>query len=91
MSVAKQTTITIETDSLLVLQAGASQKFWCGRCSSQVQMIPVHGLGVVSNLLPSEVQDWIDSEDLHRAVSPDGAPLICLNSMLKQVQRSSPG
>ncbi len=88
---AKQTTITIETDSLLVLQAGNSQMSWCARCSSQVQMIPLQGLGVVSNLLPSDVQDWIDSEDLHRAVSPDGAPLICLNSMLKQVQKSSTG
>ena len=83
---AKQTTITIETDSLMVLQAGSSHLGWCPRCSSPVQMIPLEGLGVVSNLLPAEVQDWIDSEDLHRAVSPGGAPLICLNSMLRKVQ-----
>ena len=54
-------------------------------------MIPLQGLGVLSNLLPAEVQDWIDSEDLHRAAAPDGAPLICLNSMLRKVQFSKTG
>ena len=88
---AKLTTITIETDSLLVLEAGSSRIAWCARCSSEVQMIPLQGLGVLSNLLPAEVQDWIDSEDLHRAAAPDGAPLICLNSMLRKVQFSKTG
>lgn len=54
-------------------------------------MIPLQGLGVVSNLLPTEVQDWIDSEDLHRAVAPDGVQLICLNSMLRKIQFSRTG
>ena len=45
-------------------------------------------VGVVSNLLPSEVQAWMESEDLHRSQAPDGGLLICLNSLLKRVQKS---
>ena len=51
-------------------------------------MIPLEGVGVVSNLLPSEVEDWMESEDLHRSQAPDGGQLICLNSLLKRLQKS---
>jgi hypothetical protein len=51
-------------------------------------MIPLEGVGVISNLSPPEVEAWIQSEDLHRAQAPDGGTLICLNSLLKRVQKS---
>lgn len=43
---------------------------------------------MVSNLKPSEVEAWMESEDLHRSQAPDGRQLICLNSLLKRVQKS---
>jgi hypothetical protein len=51
-------------------------------------MIPLGGVGVISNLAPREVEAWIQSEDLHHTIADDGAPLICLNSMLKRVHRA---
>lgn len=51
-------------------------------------MLPLDGVGVISNLAPPEVEVWMQSEDLHHAVAADGAPLICLNSMHKRVQKS---
>jgi hypothetical protein len=45
-------------------------------------MIRLEGLGVISNLPAPEVEAWIQSEDLHHTQAADGAPLICLNSML---------
>jgi hypothetical protein len=51
-------------------------------------MVPLEGVGVISNLPPSEVEAWIESEDLHRSQAPDGGQLICLNSLLKRVQKS---
>jgi hypothetical protein len=51
-------------------------------------MIPLEGVGVISNLPPPEVEEWIGSQDLHRSQAPDGGTLICLNSLLKRVQRT---
>lgn len=85
---AKQTTITLETDSLLVLRGRIPQRAWCPRCGAQAEMIPLDDLGVVSNLPPAEVQAWLESEDLHHATSAGGARLLCLDSILKRVRNA---
>jgi hypothetical protein len=54
-------------------------------------MIPLDGVGLISNLPPLEVEAWIQSEDLHHSTAADGAPLICLNSMIKRVNKTMPG
>jgi hypothetical protein len=84
---AKQTKITIETDSLLVLRGRDSLRAWCPRCGAEGEMVPLEGVGVISNLEPPEVEAWIASEALHRLRAADGTQLICLNSMLKRVQK----
>ena len=86
----KETKITIETDSLLILRGRTLLRAWCPNCGSLVEMIPLDGVGVISNLTPSEVEEWIQTEDLHHATAADGAPLICLNSMLKRIQKKGP-
>lgn len=88
---AKRTKISIESHSLLVLQGGKSLGVWCPQCGVEADMIPLNDVGVVSNLSPAEVQAWIESSDLHHITTADGAALICLNSMLKRVQRAKKG
>ena len=85
---SKETKITIETDSLLILRGRSSLRAWCPDCASEVEMIPLDGIGVISNLAPREVEAWIQSEDLHHTKAADGAPLICMNSMLKRVRKA---
>lgn len=85
---AKQTKITIETDSLLVLRGGTSLRAWCPQCAAEAEMIPIESVGVVSNLAPSDVEAWLESEELHRSQAADGTQLICLNSLVKRVQRT---
>lgn len=85
---AKQTKITIETDSLLILRGRSSLRTWCHQCGDEVEVIPMEGVGVVSNLSAPEVNAWIQSDDLHRTHTPEGGALICLNSLLKRVQKS---
>ena len=85
---AKQTKITIETQSLLVLRGRTSLRAWCQRCGGETEMIPLEGVGVISNLPTPDVEAWIESDDLHRSQAPDGGTLICLNSLLKCVQKS---
>lgn len=54
-------------------------------------MIRLNDVGVVSNLAPTEIQAWMESQELHHNQTSDGAPLICLNSMLKRVRRTCEG
>ena len=84
---AKQTRITIEADSLLVLKGRSSLHAWCPQCQAESELIPIEGVGVISNLAAPEVEAWIESEELHRSESADGNALICLSSLLKRVQR----
>ena len=53
-------------------------------------MIPLDGVGVISNLAPPELETWIQSEDLHHTMAADGDSLICLKSMLKRIQKKGP-
>lgn len=86
---SKEMKITIETDSLLILRGRRSLWAWCPNCGSEVEMIPLDGVGVISNLAPPEVEAWLQSEDLHHTNAADGAALICLNSMLKRVRKAT--
>jgi len=84
---AKRTTITMETDSLLVLRGRIPLRALCPECGAEVEMIPLNDLGVVSNLPPREVQGWLESEEMHHTTAPDGVHMICLQSMLKRVHK----
>lgn len=85
---AKQVKITIETDSLVVLRGRIPLRARCPQCEAEAEMIPLDDLGVVSNLPLKEVQAWLEAESLHHATAADGALMICLNSMLKRVQKA---
>lgn len=82
---AKHTTITFETDSLLILRGRVPTRAWCAQCGAETEMISLDEVGVVSNLPRPEVQTWLESEDLHHTAGANGAPMICLNSMLRRV------
>lgn len=86
---AKHTRIMIETESLLVLKGRSSLHGWCPHCQADSELIPLEGVGGISNLTPAAVEAWIESEELHHSRSADDAPLICLNSLLKRVQRTT--
>jgi hypothetical protein len=85
---AKQTKITIETDSLLILRGRSSVRAWCPRCAAKVEMIAMKDVGVISNLDPHALEEWLHSEELHRLQAADGSPLTCLNSLLARVQKT---
>lgn len=51
-------------------------------------MIPLGGIEVISNLSPAEVEIWLESEAIHRSQATDDTSLICLNSLLKRIQKT---
>ncbi len=80
---SKQTRITIETNSLVVIRGRSLPRLWCPVCRSDVEMIEIANATVISNLDSTSIEDWINSERLHRRQAADGSTLICLNSLLQ--------
>ncbi|MFL6353955.1 MAG: hypothetical protein ACJ74Z_19185 [Bryobacteraceae bacterium] len=87
---AKQTTITIETSSVLILQARNAHRTWCPQCAVEGEMIALDNTNVISNLDQRAVEQWLDSGELHRVNALDGSSLICLNSLLACLQNTYP-
>jgi hypothetical protein len=84
----KRTKITIETESLLIMQSRTSSRAWCPLCAGEVEMIALGSVGVISNLGPAALEDWLNSSDLHHSQATDGSALICLNSLLARVMKT---
>lgn len=85
---ARETRITIETDSLFVFRGPKPLLEWCPQCGAEGEMIPLNEVGVISNLLAQEVEAWIQSDALHHIQTPAGVHFICLSSMLKLIRKS---
>jgi hypothetical protein len=83
---AKQTKITIETDSLLILQGRNSSRVWCPQCAAETEMIALENTGLISNLERTALQEWLNTGELHSLPGADGLTLICVNSLLALVQ-----
>ena len=85
---SKQTKITIETESLLILKGRTANCALCPDCGVQREVIAVEDIGVISNLERSALEEWLNSENLHRLQTANGSTLICLNSLIAQVQKA---
>jgi hypothetical protein len=85
---AKQTKITIKTDSLLLLRGGSSTRAHCPLCNGESEMIALENLQVISNLDRPALEEWINSGELHRLLGEDGSALVCLNSLLASVRNT---
>ena len=85
---AKQTTITIERDSLLILRGQSSMRAWCSRCAAEVDTIAMQDTGVISNLDQPALEEWLNSEELHQLQAADGSELTCVSSLLARVRKT---
>ncbi|MGB2665645.1 MAG: hypothetical protein WAK48_16710 [Candidatus Acidiferrum sp.] len=85
---AKQTKITIESESLLILRGRSSARAWCPHCAAESEMIAIDSAGVISNLGRPALEEWLNSGGLHQLQSTDGSTLICLNSLLARVRKT---
>jgi hypothetical protein len=85
---AKRMTITIETNSLLIIRAGTARRAWCPECGAVAEMVTSPMTAVPPDLSQHAVEKWLNSMNLHRGQAPDGGTLICLDSLLAQVQKT---
>jgi len=85
---AKQITITIETDSLWIMRSRSSGSAWCPQCGAEVETLALESVGVLSNSERTALEKWLNSGQLHRPQAADGSALICLNSLLARVLKT---
>lgn len=86
---AKRTTITIESDSLLILRGRSSRRGWCPRCEAETELIALEDAGVITNLDRPALEEWLNAENLHRLQTTDGSVVTCMNSLLACVQKTN--
>ena len=84
----KTVRITIETSRLLVVLRGNSARVWCEQCATEVDMIPVERAAELAQVDAETFQHLIDHEKFHRSQAA-GPVRICLNSLLKSIQKKS--
>jgi len=87
---ARTTTVTIETNSLMVLRARSSMRAWCPQCAGEVEMVSLQNFGVISNLDRSAIEEWLRSGQIHRTEASDGSATVCLNSLLEHSKSGNP-
>ncbi len=85
---AKQTKITIETESLVIMRGRTMTRAWCSVCATNREMIALEDIGVISNLERSALEEWLNSGNLHRLQTASGSTWICWNSLLAQGQKT---
>ncbi len=76
---AKQTRITIETNSVLVLKGRSSTRGWCSRCGCEQELITVETTGANS------MDEVLSPSSLH-LLEGNGGALVCLKSLLASVK-----
>ena len=80
----KRTTITVATESLLVLRTRGAQRVWCSQCGAEM-IAP--GIPLTSPIL-REVRQLLESGQLHQFEAADGSARLCLNSLLAFVRKT---
>jgi len=86
---ARETTITIETKSLLILRSASSTKAWCPVCAAQVEMLLLDIAGLTAGHAP-ELAQWLNSAGMHCVEGADGSSLLCLDSLLARALKDKP-
>ncbi len=82
----KQTTITVETESRLVLRTRGTQRAWCSQCAAETEVM-APGLPLTSPFL-RYVRQLLESGELHQFEAADGLARLCQNSLLAFVRKT---
>ncbi len=88
MTTKRTVRITIDTSRLLIVLRGTSARAWCEQCAAEVDMVPVESAAELAQVGAETFQHPLDHEQFHRS-QPGGPVRICLNSLLKSIQKKS--
>lgn len=86
MTAHKRIEITIETDRVLVIRRHRSVRAWCPECGCVVDMMCQAEAQALTRLPQLALRDCAQSRRWHVCESQNGAPLVCLDSLLRSLQ-----
>jgi len=78
----KQITITIETNSLLVLRGKNACRRWCPLCAAESDTVEVGSAQALASLQSPGLEECLISGAVHRFETTEGLELICLTSLM---------
>jgi hypothetical protein len=81
----KRTEITVETDRILIIRRRRVIRGWCQECGAEVDLVTLQDAGAIAKMSLAALQDRPQAQALHFCQGLDGAPLICLESLLKSL------
>jgi len=98
----KRTEITLETDRIWIIRKLHSRRAWCAECGREVDMVGLKEAEALSGTMqpklsrPLTTQPMLpggrgDGRGWHWSEAADGAPLVCLESLLKSRSWGSQG
>ena len=85
----RRTEITIETERIVVFEGGredVAQR--CEKCGTESRLI-AHDAAAALGVTPQAILRWAEAGGLHFAKGADTAPLLCLNSLLRDESHST--
>lgn len=85
----KRTQITIETSRVLIVRRMRSSRTWCQECARQVDAVGLDEAGSLTGMTQPALRECVGAGKWHFSESPDGAPLICLDSLMKSMYADS--
>lgn len=83
----RKTTITIETDRLLVIRKRRKFREWCKVCGEHAEFATLGEACALTFNSVDTIYQLLIREKLHSVKAPDGLRLICLQSVIKQNPR----
>lgn len=86
MSTKKRTTITIETERVLIISRRAGRRgravpTWCVECGARVELVSPEVAAAVAEVSPRTIYRWVETDRLHFTETAESTLLICLNSI----------
>ncbi|MGH9843676.1 MAG: hypothetical protein ACREEM_33485 [Blastocatellia bacterium] len=80
----KRTETTIETHQVRIIRRRKPEtEAWCDACAAAVRMVAPEPAAALAGVTPRAIYRRIESGQLHFVETPDGALLICTNSLTR--------
>lgn len=81
----KRTQITIETSRVLIVRRMRSSRTWCPESAREVDMVGIDEATALTGMTQPAFRECVETGKWHFSESSDGAPLICLDSLMKSM------
>lgn len=78
----KQIRISFRMDRVRVIRRRAScTAAWCEACAEEATFLTAEGAAAAADVTVRVIYQWLEEGRVHFSESPEGATLICLNSL----------